>query len=197
MTLGALLALGLLVFIVVWVTGTGAIGQVFLTVLTWDWSDGVCQSKSIPPGPVVSLATVTHAKGNPHVFMDIEAGGKPLGRIEFELFKDVAPMAVENFRALCTGEKGVGLSETPRHFKGSPLHRVIPGFMAQGGDITHGNGRGGESIYGKTFRDEWEHGIVHHTEPGLLSMANRGRNSNGSQAGEPSSPMRFVNNANM
>eukprot|EP00435_Cladocopium_sp_Y103_P035149 s1177_g9.t1 len=159
MTLGALLALGLLLFLVIWLTG----------------------SKGVPPGPVTPLASLVHAKGNPHVFFDLEAGGKALGRIEFELFKDVAPMAVENFRALCTGEKGPGLSETPRHFKGSPLHRIIPGFMAQGGDITHGNGRGGESIYGKTFRDEWEHGIVHHTEPGLLSMANRGRNSNGSQ----------------
>ncbi|CAK9111098.1 Peptidyl-prolyl cis-trans isomerase (PPIase) (Cyclophilin) (Cyp) (Cyclosporin A-binding protein) (Rotamase) (allergen Cat r 1) [Durusdinium trenchii] len=159
MTLGALLLVGLLGFLAIWLTG----------------------SKGLPAGPVLPLANVLHAKGNPHVFLEVEAAGQALGRIEMELFQDVAPMAVENFRALCTGEKGVGLANSPRHFKGSPFHRIIPGFMAQGGDITHGNGRGGESIYGKTFRDEWEHGIVHHTEPGLLSMANRGRNTNGSQ----------------
>ncbi|CAJ1397952.1 unnamed protein product [Effrenium voratum] len=159
MSLGGLLALGFIGFLVIWLTG----------------------SKGLPVGPVVPLQQVTHAKANPHVFLDVEAGGKFLGRIELELFQEVAPMAVENFRALCTGEKGPGIADHPRHLKGSPFHRIIPGFMAQGGDITHGNGRGGESIYGKTFRDEWEHGIVHHTEPGLLSMANRGRNTNGSQ----------------
>eukprot|EP00439_Symbiodinium_sp_Y106_P035170 s1914_g4.t1 len=157
--LGLLLAVGLLGFLAVWLTGT----------------------KALPHGPIVAVSHVTHAAGNPHVFMDVEAGGSALGRIEFELFKEVAPMTVENFRALATGESGPGLAGSTRHFKGSPFHRIIPGFMCQGGDITHGNGRGGESIYGKTFRDEWEHGRIHHTQPGLLSMANRGRNSNGSQ----------------
>merc|ERR1712060_582446 len=79
------------------------------------------------------------------------------------------------------GEKGIGSAGKPLHFKGSIFHRVIPGFMCQGGDITMGNGRGGESIYGRTFADEFENGMVKHTGPYLLSMANRGRNTQSSQ----------------
>merc|ERR1711861_87769 len=91
------------------------------------------------------------AMPNPVVFFDMEIGGAPAGRIEFELFSDVTPKCAENFRALCTGEKGVGKSGKPLHYKGSKFHRVITEFMCQGGDFTAGNGTGGESIYGSQF----------------------------------------------
>jgi peptidylprolyl isomerase len=116
---------------------------------------------------------------NPQVFFDITIGGVPAGRIVMELRADVAPKTAENFRALCTGEKGTGTSGKPLHFKGSSFHRIIPEFMCQGGDFTRGNGTGGESIYGAKFADE--NFTLKHTEPGLLSMANAGPNTNGSQ----------------
>jgi len=116
---------------------------------------------------------------NPRVFFDITIGGSPAGRIVFELFADVTPRTAENFRALCTGEKGVGQSGKPLHFKGSSFHRIIQQFMCQGGDFTRGNGTGGESIYGEKFADE--NFKLKHTTPGLLSMANAGPNTNGSQ----------------
>ena len=115
---------------------------------------------------------------NPRVFFDIAIGGQPVGRVTFELFADI-PKTTENFRALCTGEKGVGKSGKPLHFKGSAFHRIIPDFMAQGGDFTAGNGTGGESIYGMKFPDEAFK--YKHTKPYLLSMANAGPNTNGSQ----------------
>jgi len=116
---------------------------------------------------------------NPRVFFDISLGGQPAGRIVFELYAHVVPKTAENFRCLCTGEKGKGKSGKRLTFLGSSFHRIIPGFMCQGGDFTRGNGTGGESIYGEKFRDE--NFQMKHTHKGILSMANSGPNTNGSQ----------------
>ena len=113
------------------------------------------------------------------VFFDITIDGEEAGRIVFGLFGDTVPKTADNFKKLTTGEAGTGNSGKPLHYKGSHFHRIIPGFMAQGGDFTNGNGTGGESIYGTKFADE--NFILKHSAPMLLSMANAGPNTNGSQ----------------
>ncbi|EGG03710.1 uncharacterized protein MELLADRAFT_89962 [Melampsora larici-populina 98AG31] len=107
-----------------------------------------------------------------NVYFEVTAGGKPLGRIEFELYDSDVPKTARNFRELCTGQNDYG-------YLNSIFHRVIPGFMLQGGDFTRHNGTGGKSIYGEKFADE--NFKLKHTQPGLLSMANAGPNTNGSQ----------------
>ena len=113
------------------------------------------------------------------VYFDITIDDEPAGQIVFGLFGNVVPKTVKNFATLCDGSAGVGNAGKALHFQGSSFHRIIPGFMAQGGDFTNGNGTGGESIYGNKFNDE--NFDIKHSKPYLLSMANAGPNTNGSQ----------------
>lgn len=125
-------------------------------------------------------------KDNVHVFIDFGIKDRfkddLIGRVEFELFTNKLPLTCENFRCFITGEKGDGATGKPMHYKGVKFHRIIPGFMLQGGDHIQGDGSGGESIYGRCFDDEWpDGGHVKHSQAGLLSMANSGPGTNGSQ----------------
>jgi len=142
---------------------------------------GEIKTGDAEPVPKEKPAAAAQPQGNPRVFMEIDAGGRDVGRVEMELYADAVPKTAENFRALCTGEK-TNANGKKLTYKGCPFHRVIPGFMLQGGDFTRGDGTGGESIYGRTFRDESFKGKAgRHTGLGCLSMANAGPNTNGSQ----------------
>jgi cyclophilin family peptidyl-prolyl cis-trans isomerase len=121
-------------------------------------------------------------KRNPRCWMEISIDGKVEGTVEFELFANYCPKTAENFRGLCTGEYGIGKCyQKPLHFKGSPFHKVVVGYLATGGDIVNSDGQGGESVYGLMFDDEYDKGWVAHDEPYLLSMASKEKNTNQSQ----------------
>ncbi|XP_050234742.1 peptidyl-prolyl cis-trans isomerase CYP21-1 [Mercurialis annua] len=132
----------------------------------------------IAPQKDVETAAEVHEITH-RVYLDVDIEEQRLGRIVIGLYGQVVPKTVENFRALCTGEKGKGNSGKALHYKGTPLHRIVSGFVIQGGDIVHGDGKGSESIYGGTFPDE--NFKIKNSHPGAVAMVNSGPNSNGSQ----------------
>eukprot|EP00746_Dinoflagellata_sp_MGD_P163303 gnl/MRDRNA2_/MRDRNA2_91269_c0_seq1.p1 gnl/MRDRNA2_/MRDRNA2_91269_c0~~gnl/MRDRNA2_/MRDRNA2_91269_c0_seq1.p1 ORF type:complete len:281 (+),score=77.94 gnl/MRDRNA2_/MRDRNA2_91269_c0_seq1:98-940(+) len=146
--------------------------SVVLTIIKkskWDKWEYLLKCEDVPGD-----TTVTQK-----VFFDITIDGEKAGRIVMGLYGNQVPKTCENFRALCTGEKGNGKAGKPLHYQDCGFHRIIPGFMCQGGDFTNGDGTGGESIYGEKFEDE--NFKLKHTKPGMLSMANAGPGTNGSQ----------------
>uniref|UniRef100_T1JHN4 peptidylprolyl isomerase n=1 Tax=Strigamia maritima TaxID=126957 RepID=T1JHN4_STRMM len=152
-----------------------------LSLMFCDYRSVIANDNKISRRMFISAAKMTiNTKYRPRCFFDIDVGDISSGRIVFELFSDICPVTCENFRSLCTGEKGLGKTTGKAlHYKGVTFHRVVKDFMIQGGDFSAGNGTGGESIYGGTFKDESFD--KKHDQPFLLSMANRGKDSNGSQ----------------
>ena len=129
-------------------------------------------------GPRIHINSPCHAVCK--VFLEVSLDGQAIGRLEIELYFDTVPETAENFRCLCTGERGRGSVSGKRlTFLGSVFHCIIPGFVCIGGDITMGDGTGGESIYGHAFKDE--NFEIKHDSEGIVSMANSGPDSNGSQ----------------
>ncbi|KAK8799206.1 hypothetical protein WA171_005953 [Blastocystis sp. BT1] len=127
----------------------------------------------------VVACTSLNAVITDYVYLDIAIDEEPKGRIKIGLFGEAVPLTVKNFKGLCTGEYGNGANGKPLYYKNSIFHRIIPHFMAQGGDITKGNGTGGESIFGSRFEDESF--VIKHDRKGIVSMANAGKDTNGSQ----------------
>lgn len=135
-----------------------------------------------PTNPSNSQVFFDVAQDDGSSFFGFKKEQLPIGRIEMELFDDTVPMTARSFRELCRGGSGLSPDGKPLHYKGCVFHRIIPDFMIQGGDITRGNGTGGCSLYGTRFKDESFQGKAgKHKGPGILSMANAGRNTNGSQ----------------
>ncbi|GLT42911.1 hypothetical protein SLA2020_168880 [Shorea laevis] len=145
-----------------------------LIVLTIILILAILSSKQVEEKTEEEDCKITH-----RVYLDVDIDGQRLGRIVIGLYGQVVPKTVENFRALCTGEKGNGARGKAFHYKRTPFHRIISGFVIQGGDIAHGDRRGGESTYGGTFFDE--NFKIKHSHAGVVSMANSGPDSNGSQ----------------
>ena len=137
----------------------------------FDWSHA--------PEEQTSTVLIGEPEATEKAFFDVTIDGVDVGTITFGLFGDVVPITVKNFAELCSGEAGDDAHGVPLWYKGSPFHRLIPGFMAQGGDFTNGDGTGGESIYGPSFDDE--NFDIKFTKPYQLAMANAGPNTNGSQ----------------